>query len=98
MAKKQIEEDLLEDLNEIKREISKFLLFAGFTSFAREQNVGRISLELRATEEEASPSRYYYYATFQCTLPRTYAGIETFIDEAEKLKLYPGSYFRATLI
>ena len=52
-----------------------------------QQEIGSLTLEIRATEEEMDSGHFWYYAYFTSTLPLEYTGVQEIIDIWEKQKV-----------
>jgi hypothetical protein len=56
-----------------------FLFFLNVSLFSQEE-IGRITLDIRATREEADYNNYWYYITFTNTLPETYTKVQDIVN------------------
>jgi hypothetical protein len=62
-----------------------FLMAVNASVFSQE--AGKLTLEIRATEEMQDPGNYWYYAYFTSTFPPEYTGVQDIIDIWEKQKV-----------
>jgi hypothetical protein len=83
--------------NSAKRLLTAFLFFMSFPLFAQ-QEIGRLTFEIKATNERVTGSdRFWYYVTIVSTLPDSITSAKANLDNiATYISDYEGGYTKRT--